>query len=245
MRYAIISDIHSNLAAFQAVLLDVDARGGADHLWCLGDIVGYGPDPNECINLLRQYDHTCIAGNHDWGALGRVDLSYFNDDAAAACRWTGRVLGTDETDYLGSLSLTRYEGDFTLAHGSPRDPIWEYLMAPYEADVSFHLFRTRYCLVGHTHVPLIFESPGDCCESVLHRLSPDAPLELGQNRLIVNPGSVGQPRDADPQASYALFDTESRSIHHCRVPYDIAATQQRMDEQGLPPRLAARLGYGW
>jgi diadenosine tetraphosphatase ApaH/serine/threonine PP2A family protein phosphatase len=245
MRYAIISDIHSNLEAFQAVLQDVEARGGAEHIWCLGDIVGYGPDPNECVNLLRQYPHSCIAGNHDWGTLGQVDLSYFNDDASAACRWTGRVLGPDEADYLRGLPLTVSEWGFTLAHGSPRDPIWEYLLSSDEADWSFYFFETSYCLVGHSHVPLVFESPSGGGQTIAYRPSPDVPLVLEQNRLIVNPGSVGQPRDADPQASYAVFDTDSNTIRHHRIPYDIAATQRKMSDHGLPPRLISRLSSGW
>jgi len=245
MRFAIISDIHSNLAAFQAVLHDIDGRGGVDRIWCLGDIVGYGPDPRECIELLRQYEHICIPGNHDWGSLGKIDLNDFNPEAAAACHWTGQQLGSEEIDYLDGLPLTLHEGDFTLAHGSPREPIWEYLLSTFGAKISFNYFQTRFCLVGHSHVPLAFEqlaSSGDC---FLREIPLDAPLRLEENRLIINPGSVGQPRDGDPRASYAIYDSAHDVIWHYRVPYEIDVTQQKMAEHGLPPRLIARLSFGW
>jgi predicted phosphodiesterase len=244
MRYAIISDIHSNLAAFQAVLNDINKTGGIERIWCLGDIVGYGPDPKECIELLRQYEHVCVAGNHDWGALEKIDLNDFNPEAAAACRWTGQQLGPDEIDYLANLPLTLQEGDFTLAHGSPREPIWEYLLSTYSARISFDYFQTKYCLVGHSHVPAVFEQLADSEDCFLAELSPDAPLILGENRQIINPGGVGQPRDGDPRAAYAIYDSEHDVIQHHRVPYDINATQQKMAEYGLPPRLITRLSYG-
>jgi diadenosine tetraphosphatase ApaH/serine/threonine PP2A family protein phosphatase len=244
MRYAIISDIHSNLAAFQAVLNDINKTGGIERIWCLGDIVGYGPDPKECIELLRQYEHVCVAGNHDWGALEKIDLNDFNPEAAAACRWTGQQLGSDEIDYLANLPLTLHEGDFTLAHGSPREPIWEYLLSTYSARISFDYFQTKYCLVGHSHVPAVFEQLADSEDCFLAELSPDAPLILGENRQIINPGGVGQPRDGDPRAAYAIYDSEHGVIQHHRVPYDIDATQQKMAEYGLPSRLITRLSYG-
>ena len=245
MRYAVISDIHSNLTAFQAVLQDIEARGGFERIWCLGDIVGYGPDPKECIELLRQYDHICVAGNHDWGAIGKIGIDDFNPEAAAACRWTGQQLDQQDVDYLANLPLTISEGDFTLAHGSPREPIWEYLVSIHVAKVSFKHFQTKFCLVGHSHVPLVFESlaaDGDC---TVHEFPIDAPLTLDGNRLIINPGGVGQPRDSDPRASYAIYDSDHKVVWHHRVPYDVASTQQRMREYGLPYGLAARLSHGW
>ncbi len=245
MRCAILSDIHSNLAAFQAVLQDIDRRGGAERIWCLGDVVGYGPDPQECVKLLRQYDHVCVAGNHDWGALEKIDLSDFNPEAADACRWTGRQLGSEEDDYLANLSLIHCEEDFTLAHGSPREPIWEYLLSTHSALINFNHFDTRFCLVGHSHIPLIFEQSRDGADCLLHELAPEDSLLLGENRLIVNPGSVGQPRDGDPRASYAIYDSEQDAVLHYRVPYDFSATQRKMAEFDLPPRLITRLTHGW
>lgn len=244
MRYAIISDIHSNLAAFQAVLNDIEVRGGVERIWCLGDVVGYGPDPKECIELLRQYEHICVAGNHDWAAIGKIDIDDFNPEAAAASRWTGQQLGPQEVDYLASLPLIISEDDFTLAHGSPREPIWEYLVSIYDAKISFNYFQTKFCLVGHSHVPLVFESLAPAGDCVVYELPLNAPLNFGENRLIVNPGGVGQPRDGDPRASYVIYDGDRNLIWHYRVPYDIAITQQRMREYGLPYRLAARLSYG-
>lgn len=245
MRYAIISDIHGNLAAFQAVLQDIGERGGVERIWCLGDIVGYGPDPKECIALLRKYDHVCVAGNHDWGAIAKISTEDFNPEAAAACQWTGQQLNDDEIEYLASLPLIVTEGDFTLAHGSPREPIWEYLVSTYAAKVSFDYFQTKFCLVGHSHVPVVFEYLDDRGDCQLKEFPLDIPLKLGNSRLIINPGGVGQPRDGDPRASYAICDTENSVIWHYRVPYDVSITQQRMKEVGLPRRLAARLSYGW
>jgi len=244
MRYAIISDIHSNLAAFEAVLLDIDERGGAERIWCLGDVVGYGPNPCECIELLQRYDHACVAGNHDWAALGKADLDDFNTEAAAASVWTMKQLGSKEIGYLENLPLSLEEGDFTLVHGSPREPVWEYLLSIYSAKISFAYFQTKYCLVGHSHVPLVFELSADGGDCLLHKVSPDTELRLEENRLIINPGGVGQPRDGDPRASYAIYDSERGVISYYRVTYNIAATQQRMKERGLPQRLIDRLSYG-
>jgi len=243
MRYAIIADIHSNLAAFTAVLDDIERRGGVEEVWCLGDVVGYGPDPHQCIELLRQYNHICVAGNHDWAAIGKVDTSDFNPDAAAACHWTARQLSPEDIRYLESLPLVVQRGDFTLVHGSPRDPIWEYLLSTGSARQNFAYFQSQFCLIGHSHVPLVFEynETGACLFS---EFPADSVLTLAENRLMINPGGVGQPRDGDPRASYAIYDNEARSITHYRIPYDIGATQSRMMEHGLPRRLVARLSYG-
>lgn len=243
MRYAIIADIHANLAAFTAILGDIECRGGVEEIWCLGDIVGYGPDPHQCIELLRQYSHVCVAGNHDWAALGKIDTSDFNPDAAAACNWTTQQLSPGDIDYLGSLSLVIQRGDVTLVHGSPREPIWEYLLSSSSARENFACFQSQFCLVGHSHVPLIFEYSEDGACS-LNEFPADTTITLAKNRLIINPGGVGQPRDGDPRASYAIYDSETRTIVHYRIPYDIRATQARMTEYRLPVRLVTRLSYG-
>jgi diadenosine tetraphosphatase ApaH/serine/threonine PP2A family protein phosphatase len=242
MRYAIIADIHANLAAFTAVLEDIGQRGGVEEVWCLGDIVGYGPDPHQCIELLRQYNHVCIAGNHDWAAIGKIDTSDFNPDAAAACHWTAQQLSQADKQYLENLPLVIEREDFTLAHGSPREPIWEYIMSTSIARQNFTFFKSKYCLIGHSHVPLVFKDEDGSCS--FNRLSPNVGLALGKSRLIINPGGVGQPRDGDPRASYAIYDSETKLIKLYRIPYDIAATQTKMMEQGLPIRLALRLNYG-
>ena len=241
MRYAIIADIHSNLNAFEAVLRDIDDKGGFDELWCLGDVVGYGPDPSECIALLRQHPHICVAGNHDWAAIGKIDIADFNLHAAAACRWTGGRLSPDDVAYLENLPLRLERGDFTIVHGSPREPIWEYVLSAAAAEENFACFDTRYCLIGHSHVPAVFELSDNSCS--IGELASSLPL--GENRLMINPGGVGQPRDGDRRAAYAIYDEGEQIIKHYRVEYDIADVQQRMMSLGLPQFLVERLGHGW
>ena len=243
MRYGIVADIHSNLTAFQAVLADMENRGGVAELWCLGDVVGYGPDPRQCIELLRKHNHVAVAGNHDWAAIGKMDTSLFNPDAATAAHWTTRQLTTEDKQYLESLPLTAQLEDFTLVHGSPRDPIFEYLLSNFEGKQNFAYFETRFCLVGHSHTPAVFErdKEGNCS---LTEFPAETPIVLAKNRLIINPGGVGQPRNSDPLASYAIYDSEARTVtRHC-VAYDISATQSRMVAQRLPRRLIMRLSYG-
>lgn len=242
MRYAIIADVHANLTAFAAVLKDIEQRGGMDEIWCLGDIVGYGPDPHECIALLRQQRYVCVAGNHDWGAIGKVDIADFNPDAAAACQWTAQQLSPEDVRYLENLPLTLERDNFTLVHGSPREPIWEYLTSTSIAMQNFNFFQSPYCLVGHSHLPLVFRDEDGACS--FNKWTTNIGLALGQNRLIINPGGVGQPRDGDPRASYAIYDTENRQIRLYRVSYDIETTQHKMMEGGLPIRLVVRLKYG-
>jgi predicted phosphodiesterase len=242
MRYAIIADIHSNLTAFNAVLDDMEQRGGAAEIWCLGDIVGYGPDPHECIERLQRYNHVCVAGNHDWAAIGKISTADFNPDAALACQWTARQLSHDDVKYLEDLPLSIDKGKFTLVHGSPREPIWEYVISTSIARENFNFFQSPYCLVGHSHVPLTFkEEDGSCTFS---RLVANIGFALGKSRLIINPGGVGQPRDGDPRASYAIYDSDTRIVKLYRILYDVAATQDKMMAKGLPVRLAVRLQQG-
>ena len=201
MRCLILSDIHSNLEALKAVLADA---GAVDEIWCLGDVVGYGPDPNECVELLRSQSHRSIAGNHDWATLGKLDLRDFNSDARKASLWNRETLTPSNLAYLEALPETLVEGQFTLAHGSPRHPIWEYVIYATTAHASFGHFETPFCLVGHTHTPVVFrliiDEDREYCEELPP--SPDGPLDLGPERALINPGSVGQPRDGRA-ASYA------------------------------------------
>lgn len=243
MKYALIADIHANLAAFTAVLEDIERRGGVDELWCLGDIVGYGPDPVRCIELLRQHKHICVAGNHDLAAAGKLPLKEFNPDAAIACRWTAQQLSEADKEYLGNLPKVIERDDFTLAHGSPREPIWEYLVSAGSARENFGYFKTKFCLVGHSHMPLIFRQAedGGCSFGVLKG---GIGQVLGKSRMIINPGGVGQPRDGDPRASYAIYDSEPSVIRLYRVAYDINDTQVRMTKHNLPMRLVVRLEQG-
>jgi predicted phosphodiesterase len=243
MRCAIIADIHANLAAFTMVLDDIESRGEVEALWCLGDVVGYGPDPHRSLELLRRQEHICVAGNHDWAAIGRIDTNYFNPAAAEACHWTSQQLTDEDKQYLESLPLLLEQGDFTLAHGSPREPIREYIQSDVTARENLAYFKTPFCLVGHSHVPFVFECD-ESGQAHFGALAGDTVLRLAEKRLIINPGSVGQPRDGDPRAGYAIYDSEACSVTHYRIPYDIAATQSRMREYGLPESLVRRLGFG-
>lgn len=242
MRVLIISDIHANLTAFEAVL--ADAANQWDKIWCLGDLIGYGPDPNECVALLRQFDHISLSGNHDWAVLDKLDIGTFNTEAQVAIRWTRDTITAETSDYLNELPPMLVDGDFTLAHASPRQPVWEYILDPLTAALNFDFFATPYCLVGHTHVPVWFEEH-DIDEIVPHLPNYAAPLELGETRLIINPGSVGQPRDSDPRAAYAILDTDKLTWQYHRVSYLVSQTQERMRKYGMPSRLINRLEYGW
>lgn len=242
MRVLIISDIHANLAAFEAVL--ADAKGEWDTIWFLGDLVGYGPDPNECVALLREHDHTSLSGNHDWAVLGKLDTDNFNREAQIAIRWTRQAISRETHDYLAKLPPHLEKPQFSLVHASPRHPVWEYILDAYTAAINFDYFETPYCLVGHTHVPVIYSE----LESNSVQIAPpeyDVPLQLDNTRLIINPGSVGQPRDSDPRAAYAFLDTEKLTFEHKRVEYPVEVTQERMRQYGIPTRLIRRLEYGW
>jgi len=242
MRYAVIADIHANLAALTAVLEDIERKGDIDEIWCLGDIVGYGPDPAECIELVRRYRCVCIAGNHDRAAAGEIDTRYFNAHADAAIRWTSAHLTEKDTAYLANLPLTVEKGDFLLVHGSPMDNLFEYIIGKGIAERNFGFFQSRYCLVGHSHVPLAFKKGEEGCLPV--SLSPGVGVVLGSARMILNPGGVGQPRDGDPRASYAVYDGDGHIFRLFRVEYDIEATQDRIMQAGLPVHLATRLKEG-
>jgi len=245
MRCLIISDIHANLAAFDAVLADVD-MATIDQVWCLGDVVGYGPCPDECVARLQDLsDHCCVAGNHDLAAIDRIDIADFNPVAQVACRWTGQELSVEHRSYLDSLNTKIVKGDCTLVHGSPREPIWEYIIYPSTAQPNFQFFDTQLCLVGHTHAPAIFHQQASSHRLEITIPSPNRPIEIGDERLIINPGSVGQPRDGDPWAAYMIFEDEEKVLEYHRIPYDIALTQRLMAEKGLPESLISRLSFGW
>lgn len=241
MPILVISDIHANLAAFEAVLADAD--GQWDTIWCLGDIIGYGPNPNECVDLLQQHDHISLSGNHDWAVLGKLDINSFNDEAQTAVRWTQSVLRDDIRTYMETLPTTLLKDPFTLVHASPRQPVWEYILDTYTAAVNFSYFDTPYCLVGHTHVPGAFEQENN--HILAHPPDYNQPQILLEARRIINPGSVGQPRNSDPRAAYALLDPETMTWEYRRVDYPIAQTQEQMHEIGMPEKLITRLAHGW
>ena len=243
MRCAIIADIHANLAALKAVLVDVKQRGGVEEIWCLGDIVGYGPDPHDCIELLRRTKHICVVGNHDLAAVGQIDTADFNPDAVTVSEWTAEHLNSQDVRYIKNLPRVINKDDFTIVHGSPREPIWEYVLSISGARENFAYFKTQFCLLAHTHVPAAFSyDEGGVCS--FRQFAPEKELVLAEERLIINPGAVGQSRDGDPRASYAIYDSDKQRFWLYRVPYDITETQSRMVEQKLPMRLVARLSHG-
>jgi diadenosine tetraphosphatase ApaH/serine/threonine PP2A family protein phosphatase len=254
MRSLILADIHANITALEAVLKDAESRGGFDEAWGLGDITDYGPDPHECIEAVKKLQGVCVIGNHDYSAIGKMGTSEFNPYAAEANHWTARQLTVDDVNYLDGLPLKVVRGDFTLAHGSPRDPIWEYILDPEQAEENLEHFQTPYCLIGHSHVPLLFECNSHCG---MYKLSPsefkgkssrdgswEYTVKLGENRMIINPGGVGQPRDGDPRAAYAVYDSPTGTVTLHRVKYDIRSVQERMRRAGLPDFLVERLAYG-
>jgi predicted phosphodiesterase len=243
MRIAIVSDIHANLPAFEAVLRHAAAAGRIDVLWCLGDTVGYGPHPNECVALLRRYEHRAVAGNHDLAVCGKMGTEEFNEAAAAAAHWTAEQLSAGAREYLQGLPMVVGEGDFTLVHGSLRWPEWEYLLSSEQAQVQFELQGTPYSIVGHSHLTFVCRER-EGAPPILTPAADGERIELGEGRLILNPGGVGQPRDGDPRASYALYDSDARAITYHRVEYDIAATQKAMEAVRLPHWLIERLSYG-
>jgi predicted phosphodiesterase len=244
MRILLISDIHANLVALETVLRHAK---NFDRIWCLGDIVGYGPEPNECIDRLRKFDLVCLAGNHDWAVMDKLDLEEFNPDARRAALWTRHQLSLNSLDWLHSLPdhVPVQAEKFTLTHGSPRHPIWEYILTPAVARINFGHFDTPYCFFGHTHVPVLYRNRSDDDTATAEPLPEELPTPLGPERMMINPGSVGQPRDGDPRAAYAILDLDALELTHYRLEYDIAATQAKMQDAGLPLRLIQRLNYGW
>jgi diadenosine tetraphosphatase ApaH/serine/threonine PP2A family protein phosphatase len=216
----------------------------ADELWCLGDLVGYGPRPNACCRLVRERAAVCLLGNHDLASLGRIPLLDFNDDAAVSARWTASVLEDDEAAWLGSLDPSAARAGVGLYHASPRDPVWEYVLSGEVALASMLAAAESVVLVGHSHVALEFSLDGD--GGLAGDLAPDGrelDLDAARRRLL-NPGSVGQPRDGDPRAAYLVLDLDGRRASFRRVEYDVARTQTELRERGLPEALATRLERG-
>ena len=242
MRSLILADVHANLEALNAVLADARDRGGFDEIWCLGDTVGYGPDPNACLELLSGHHLVMVAGNHDFAAVNKLSISNFNPAAQASTHWTSAQLSRDGFDFLAALPLTVTTGDFTLVHGSLKDPLTEYLLNVGAALDTFAVMGTPYGLVGHSHIPFICEATNG--DATFLEFFCDAPAPLGDTRCIVNPGGVGQPRDLDPRPSYAIYDNRANTIQRFRVVYEIAATQAKMRQAGLPLSLIERLDYG-
>ena len=243
MRILVISDIHANYTALRAVLQDA---GPTDETWCLGDLIGYGPDPNAVIEQVRELPKlTCILGNHDVAIFGRMALEAFNGDARRSLTWTEEVLTADNMEFLQTLPQTAVvRGDVTLSHGSPRDPVWEYVLNTLSARLNFDHFETPYCFVGHSHIQCIFQQDKKN-DRVTMDITKEGELFSLNLRAILNPGSVGQPRDRDPRAAYAIYDNRKGTWEARRVAYDFTEVQGRIREAGLPEKHAMRLAEGW
>jgi predicted phosphodiesterase len=241
MRIAVISDIHANLHALEAVLAEIDAEP-IDEIWCLGDVIGYGPRPNVCVAAVRERAKLCLVGNHDLGVLGRIDLAAFAGEAGDAARWTKTVLTEESASYLESLSPSGSATGVTLAHGSPRDPVWEYVLTAAAAAAALAASEEPLVLVGHSHIALAIASMEG---TLTGGLAPEGvQVDLAAAQHLLNPGSVGQPRDGDPRAAWIVIDEDTRRATFRRTEYPIEQTQAEMRELGLSPVLAERLARG-
>ncbi|MEP6910209.1 MAG: metallophosphoesterase family protein [Actinomycetota bacterium] len=241
MRVAVISDIHANLHALEAVLGAIDADP-PDELWCIGDLVGYGPRPNEVVALVRERARISLRGNHDLGVLGEIDLDEFSPDAAASARWTQTVLLDEHRTYLERLSSEAKVDGAELYHASPRDPVWEYVITEEAARAALEATVAPIVLVGHSHIALAITLTDGRLEGDL--APADSEVELSSGRWLLNPGSVGQPRDGDPRAAWIELDLPSGKARFRRVHYDIGRTQEEIRERALPEALAERLNHG-
>lgn len=241
MRVALISDTHANLAALDAVL-GAAHSAGAESVWCMGDLVGYGAEPDAVVSRLQEAGALCVLGNHDAAAIGRISVENFNPTAATAAHWTASVISPETRAYLAGLPLIANDPFAERCHGTLADPIWEYLDTTTAAEHHFGAQRANCSVVGHTHLPLVVWASESGFRSV--RPAPEEVIDLGAGAVCLNPGGVGQPRDGDPRACWALLDTDARQATFHRVPYDIATTQRLIREAGLPAVLAARLAIG-
>jgi predicted phosphodiesterase len=242
MKVAVISDIHANRHAFEAVLEDVAASDAAE-LWCLGDLVGYGAEPDACVALAAQHAAVCLAGNHDLAVAGEIAFEEFSRGAGLAVQWTQEVIAPEHRTFLASLEPTGAEGPIGLYHASPRDPVWEYVLSALLAELCLDTQPHRVCLIGHSHVALSFvrhegePASGEPCRA-------GTQLDISSGEWLLNPGSVGQPRDGDPRASWLLLDLDGLTASFKRTDYDIAGAAAAIRAARLPDSLAERLEYG-
>lgn len=242
MRVAIVSDIHANRQAFEAVLDEIEASDCGE-MWCLGDLVGYGADPTACVELARRHAAVCLAGNHDLGVCGALPLEEFSRGAALAARWTRETVSADVCGYLGSLEPMNLDEQVGLYHASPRDPIWEYVLSPLQAEMCFDVQEHRICVIGHSHVALSF-TRADGETATGQTRGKDEELDLASGEWLINPGSVGQPRDGDPRAAWLELDLDGLRAVYRRTDYDILGAQAAIRAARLPDSLAERLSYG-
>jgi predicted phosphodiesterase len=242
MRIALLSDVHGNLPAFRAVLDDVDSQS-ADEIWCLGDLVGYGAEPDGCVSLARERCELSLAGNHDLVVTGDIPIGDFSSSAAAAARWTQETIGEETMGYLRGLSSSDPKREPALYHASPRDPVWEYVLSSWQADECLDLMDARVGAIGHSHVALWFRRD-DSGQVSGGTADADLEQDLSEGRWLVNPGGVGQPRDGDPRAAWLLLDTGTWKATWRRVEYPIDEAARAIEDAGLPRVLAERLYTG-
>ncbi len=242
MRVAIVSDVHGNRQAFDAVLDAID-DSECEELWCLGDLVGYGADPDACVALARENAAICLAGNHDLGVRGSLPLEEFSRGAALAASWTQQHIRPQTLEFLNSLEPTNVDEQAAMYHASPRDPVWEYVLSPLQAELCLDVQAHRVSLIGHSHVALSFSRfPGSPATGETRADGEE--LDLEQGEWLVNPGSVGQPRDGDPRAAWLELDTRAWRALYRRTDYDIPGAQAAIRAARLPDSLAERLLYG-
>jgi predicted phosphodiesterase len=242
MRIAVVSDIHGNRHAFEEVLQAIDASR-CEEIWCLGDLVGYGAEPDACVALAREHASICLCGNHDLGVLGKLPLEQFSRGAALAAQWTRETISLETREYLESLEPEWLEEPVGLYHASPRDPVWEYVLSPLQAELCLDAQPKRVCLIGHSHIALSFARvEGEAATGQTR--GPEDRLDLSGGEWLINPGSVGQPRDGDPRAAWLDLDLDSWRAVYQRVEYDIAGAQAAIRAARLPGSLAERLQYG-
>ncbi len=242
MRIGVFSDVHSNLEALQAILVFF-SKQKINHYFFIGDLVGYNTNPNECIELIRNLDCLAVAGNHDFGVLGKTDTSEFNDAAKKAIEWTKQVLTDDTKKFLGALSIKKEKDNIILVHSSPQNPeVWEYIINLRQAQDEFEFFKEEICFIGHSHTPFIVEkdlSNNDC------KYISDQKIKIKNDcKYLINVGSVGQPRDGDSRACASIFDTKTKSFEFHRIEYNIQRAQEKIITAGLPSILAERLSKG-
>jgi predicted phosphodiesterase len=242
MRIALLSDVHGNLPAFEAVVADVDSAS-VEEIWCLGDLVGYGADPTGCVELARDRCDLCLAGNHDLVVTGEIDIADFSSSAAAAAQWTKDNISAEALEFLSALRPEQDGHEIGLYHASPRDPVWEYVLSGWQADECMNAMEARVGAIGHSHVALFFRRNDD---GQVEGSPAEGGLEqdLSEGGWLINPGAVGQPRDGDPRAAWLLLDTEEWSAEWRRVEYPIDQAASAIEDAGLPMVLAQRLYNG-
>lgn len=242
MRVAVVSDVHGNRQAFEAVLDAVEAVH-ADELWCLGDLVGYGADPDACVELARRYATVCLVGNHDLAVRGDIPLETFSRGAELAARWTIEHIAPASMEYLRGLEPLELDELVGLYHASPRDPVWEYVLSPLQAELCFDVLQHRIACIGHSHVALSY-TRGAGMPATGQKRADGEQLDLATGEWLLNPGSVGQPRDGDPRAAWLLLDTDPWTVAYHRTDYDVEGAAAAIRAARLPDSLAERLPHG-